>query len=599
MLEKINHPKDLKSLSPRQLSTLADEIRRFLLSKISKNGGHLASNLGVVELTIALHRYLDSPKDSLIWDVGHQCYVHKILTGRKNLFDNLRTRGGLSGFPDPKESGHDLFKTGHASASISTAMGISETNRRMKKNNKVVAVIGDGSFTGGLALEAINQIGYIQTPMIIVMNDNRMSISENVGALSRYTKRIEKTKTYQELKESIDSLKQACPTDDKEFQGNVRDLKRALKQMGTPGMLFEKLGIHYIGPVDGHSIYEITKALKKTEAFNGPVLIHVRTKKGMGYQFAEEKAEKFHGVSPFILENGNSQNSSKTTYTDIFGKTILKLARKNPKIIGVTAAMPSGTGLNLLANELPKQFFDVGICEGHATAFAAGMAKNGFRPVVAVYSTFLQRALDQIIHDVCLQKLPVIFAIDRAGLVGEDGPTHHGVFDISYLRIIPGMVVMSPRDGKELEMMLRYATKIKRPVAIRYPRGRAENILENKKRDPIMMGKAELIKKGKSKTVISIGNQLGRALKLAERQKNCSIYNARFAKPVDQNLIKVIKKADQAIIIEENVKTGGFASALLEELSGSKVNTKIKILGIGDKFVEHGEVESLRKEFIN
>lgn len=598
MLEKINNPKDLKGLSSRQLSILADEIRNFLLSKISKNGGHLASNLGVVELTIALHKHLDSPKDSLIWDVGHQCYVHKILTGRKNLFENLRTRGGLSGFPDPRESEHDLFKTGHASASISTAMGISETNRRMKKDNKVVAVIGDGSFTGGLALEAINQIGYIQTPMIIVMNDNRMSISENVGALSRYTKRIEKTKTYQELKESIDSLKNVCPPDDKKFQGNVRDLKKALKQMGTPGMLFEKLGIHYIGPVDGHSIPEVTKALKKAEVFSGPVLIHVRTKKGMGYQFAEEKAEKFHGVSPFILKNGNSQSRSKTTFTDVFGKTILELARKNPKIIGVTAAMPSGTGLNLLANELPQQFFDVGICEGHATAFAAGMAKNGFRPVVAIYSTFLQRALDQVIHDVCLQKLPVIFAIDRAGLVGEDGPTHHGVFDISYLRIIPGMIMMAPRDGKELEMMLRYATRIKKPVSIRYPRGRADNVFDDRKRKPIVIGKAELIRKGKSKIIISIGNQLKKALDIADKEKDCSVYNARFVKPLDRNLLKVIKRAKQATIIEENVKTGGFASSLLEELSKNNVKTKIKIMGIEDRFVEHGEADILREEFI-
>jgi len=384
MLEKVNYPKDLKKLSAKQLVALAEEIRFFLLKKISKNGGHLASNLGVVELTIALHKHLDCPKDSLIWDVGHQSYVHKILTGRKHLFNNLRVRGGLSGFPDPAESKYDLFKTGHASTSISTAMGISETNRRMKKKSRVVAVIGDGSFTGGLALEAVNQIGYLQTPMIIVMNDNRMSIAENVGALSRYTKRIENTKTYQELKENIKNLMEICPADDKECHKNVRDLKKALKQMGTPGMLFEKLGIHYIGPVDGHSITEIIKALKKAETFSGPVLVHVRTRKGMGYQFAEEKSEKFHGVSPFILENGNSQKASGVTYTDIFGETILKLAEKNPRIIGITAAMPSGTGMNELANKLPGQFFDVGICEAHAVAFAAGMAKNGFRPVVAI-----------------------------------------------------------------------------------------------------------------------------------------------------------------------------------------------------------------------
>lgn len=598
MLEKINYPKDLKKLSSKQLAVLTNEIRDFLLAKVSKTGGHLASNLGVVELTIALHKFLDCPKDSLIWDVGHQCYVHKILTGRKKLFDNLRELGGMSGFPDPKESDCDLFKTGHASVSISTAMGVAETNRRMGKKDRVVAVIGDGSFTGGLALEAINQIGYLQTPMIIVMNDNRMSIAENVGALSRYTKRIERTKTYQEVKDNINQLMSLCSSDDKECFRKVRKLKKSLKKVGTPGLLFEKLGIHYIGPVDGHSIVEMTKALKKADSVDGPVLIHARTKKGMGYQFAEEKAEKFHGVSPFVLENGNSQGKSKVSYTDVFGKAILDAAKKNSKVIGITAAMPSGTGLNLLANELPEQFFDVGICEGHAVAFAAGMAKNGFRPVVAIYSTFLQRALDQVLHDVCLQKLPVVFAIDRAGLVGEDGPTHHGAFDLSYLRSAPGLVIMAPRDGKELEMMLRYALKIKKPVAIRYPRGEAKSILGGDKRTPLEMGKAELIKKGKEKVIISIGNQIDKALELAEKEKSCAVYNARFVKPLDGALIRAIKRAKEAIIIEENSKVGGFASAVLEQLAVHNVKTKVKSIGIEDEFVEHGNVGMLRRKYL-
>lgn len=601
MLEKVDFPKDLKKLSSKQLSFLAQEIREFLLEKVSKTGGHLASNLGVVELTIALHKFLDCPKDSLIWDVGHQCYVHKMLTGRKKMFEKLRQKGGMSGFPDPKESEFDLFKTGHASTSISTAMGIAETNRRMGKKNRVVAVIGDGSFTGGLALEAINQIGYLQTPVTIILNDNKMSIAENVGALSQYTKRIEKTKTYRDVKEALDQLKNSCSDQDRKCFQNVSRLRKLFKKVGTPGLLFEKLGVHYIGPVDGHSVVEIIRALKQADSVSGPRLIHVRTKKGMGYQFAEERAEKFHGVSPFVVENGNSQNCSKiTSYTDVFGKTILDLARKDPKIIGITAAMPSGTGLNLLANELPEQFFDVGICESHAVAFASGMAKNGFRPVVAIYSTFLQRALDQIIHDVCLQKLPVVFAIDRAGLVGEDGPTHHGVFDLSFLRFVPGMVVMAPRDGKELEMMLKFALKEKKPVAIRYPRGCvAEELRFCEKREPISLGKAELVKKGKKKVIVSLGGQFGRALELAEKEKDCALFNARFVKPLDKNMILAIKNAQEAVFFEENAKAGGFGSAILEQLAEQNCKTKIKLIGIGDFFVSHGKVDFLREKYIN
>lgn len=599
MLEKVDFPADLKKLSPKQLMVLAKDIRQFLLEKVSESGGHLASNLGVVELTIALHKFLDCPKDSLIWDVGHQSYVHKILTGRKKFFKTLRKKGGLSGFPDPVESKHDLFKTGHASTSISMAMGIAETNQKLGKKNRVVAVIGDGSFTGGLALSAINQIGYLQTKMIIIMNDNRMSIAENVGALSLYTKRIEKTKTYQEVKKNIDRLIVSCSSSDIAYLKNIRKLKKAFKQVGTPGLLFEKLGVHYIGPIDGHSISEVTNALKKAENYPGPVLIHARTIKGMGYFPAEERAEKFHGVSPFILENGDSQKKAQTkSFTDIFGETVLELAKKNPKIIGITAAMPSGTGLNMLANTLPEQFFDVGICEDHAVTFAAGMAKNGFLPVIAIYSTFLQRALDQIIQDVCLQNLPVVFAIDRAGIVGEDGPTHHGVFDISFLRFIPNLILMAPRDGIELAMMLKFAFELKRPVAIRYPRGSAENELMNSDLTPIVLGKAELIKKGKKKVIISLGNQMEKALRMAKKSPDCAVYNARFIKPLDPKIISAIKLADEAIILEENVKAGGFGSAILEEVARKNIKTKIKLIGIEDRFVEHGESKELRKEYL-
>ncbi|MEA2007330.1 MAG: 1-deoxy-D-xylulose-5-phosphate synthase [Patescibacteria group bacterium] len=600
LLEKVNYPKDLKKLSTKQLNVLSREIRNFLLEKVSKTGGHLASNLGVVELSIALHKFLDCPKDSLIWDVGHQCYVHKILTGRKKGFDQLRQKGGMSGFPDPKESEYDLFKTGHASTSISIAMGIAEANLRMRKKSKVVAVIGDGSFTGGLTLEAINQIGYLGTPVTIIMNDNRMSIAENVGALSRYTKRIEKTKTYRDVKNLLDQVKENCHPDDKECIRRISKLRKLFKKVGTPGLLFEKLGINYIGPVDGHSFSGLEKVLKEGEKVTGPVLIHVRTKKGMGYGFAEDRADKFHGVSPFVVENGNSKKCSKEkSYTDVFGDQLLKMAKKNDRIVGITAAMSSGTGLNKLANELPSQFFDVGICEGHAVTFAAGMAKSGYRPVVAIYSTFLQRSLDQIIHDVCLQKLPVIFAIDRAGLVGEDGPTHHGVFDVSFLRFIPNIVLMAPKDGNELEMMLSYALRIKKPVAIRYPRGCIDdNLIEDVKHEQITIGKAEYLLKGRDKIVVFYGNHLARALKIVGGKKDFSIVNARFAKPIDNRLIKMIGRAKEATIIEENAKAGGFASGILEKLIAQKINTKIKIIGIEDSFVDHGNVDGLRKKYL-
>jgi 1-deoxy-D-xylulose-5-phosphate synthase len=601
MLEKVNFPGDLKNLSTKQFAELAKDIRKFMLKNISQTGGHLASNLGVVELAIALHKFLNCPSDSLIWDVGHQCYAHKILTGRKHLFKTLRQKNGLSGFPDPLESEYDLFKTGHASVSISSAMGIAESNKRSGRKNRVVCVIGDGSFTGGLALSAINQIGYLQTKMTIILNDNRMSISENVGALSLYTRRIEKTKVYQEVKKNIANLAEFCAlSGNLKYLKDVQKLKKTFKQVGTPGLLFEKLGVHYVGPIDGHAVGEIVSALREADNYAGPVLIHARTIKGFGYQFAQDQAEKFHGVLPFDLENGNSRKKSQTkSFTDIFGETILRLAKKNRKIIGITAAMPSGTGLNLLANALPDQFFDVGICEEHAVAFAAGMAKNEFSPIVAIYSTFIQRALDQIIHDVCLQNLPVIFALDRAGFVGEDGPTHHGVFDISFLRSIPNLVFLAPRDGVELALMLEFALKLKKPVAIRYPRGSAENRTKEKlKRAPVMLGKAELVRKGRKKVIISLGNQIEKALSMAEGDLDCAVYNARFIKPLDAELIYAIGIADTAIILEENVKAGGFGSAILEELAKAGIKTEIKLIGVEDQFVEHGKAEILREEYL-
>lgn len=603
ILDKVSFSNDLKKMSFRQLGQLAEEIREFLVQKVSCTGGHLASNLGVVEITLALHRFLDLPKDNLVFDVGHQCYSHKILTGRKNGFDRLRMRGGLSGFPDPAESRFDLFKTGHASVSISAAMGLAEVERRRKKPRRTVTVIGDGAFAGGVALEAINQIGYLGTPMIIVLNDNRMSIAQNVGALSEYTKRIEKTEIYQNVRDKMRKVMENCRDKKEECFRNLMLLKKSLKEVGMPGLLFEKLGIHYIGPVDGHSIKDLVQALRTAESKvkkYGPVLIHARTIKGLGYALAEKRAEKFHSVSPFVVKNGNSKKIvEEKSFTEIFGDKMLTLAKKNPKIIGITAAMASGTGLYKLANERPEQFFDVGICEQHAVVFAAGLAKKGLRPVVALYSTFLQRAFDQIIHDVCLQNLPVVFAIDRAGLVGNDGPTHHGVFDLSFLRIIPNLTLMTPRDGTELEMMLEFALKQKGPVAIRYPR--RETSADDSKRNKrlaIKMGQAELLQKGKTEAIVFSGALEDWARRLAQRKKDCALWNARFVKPLDERMINSFKRAKQVTIIEENVKAGGMGSAIMESMMRKKIQASVKSIGVRDEFVPHGSVEVLSKEFL-
>lgn len=610
ILKKINSPKDLKRLSSKELDGLAREIREFLLSHVSKTGGHLASNLGVVELTIALHRFLECPKDQLVWDVGHQSYVHKILTGRRKHFPNLRQRKGISGFPKISESQYDVFGAGHASTSLSAALGIAEAKFKEGGSCRVVTVIGDGALTGGMALEAINHIGYLQTKLTIILNDNRMSIAENVGALSRYTRRIEKTETYQSVKKEITGLITAAKQQDAKYLPSLKALKTALKQVGTPGLLFEKLGINYVGPVDGHSFYDLERALRKSEKINGPVLIHVRTKKGMGYALAEQCADKFHGVSPFSIETGKSnKKSDAVTFSDTLGRTLLPLAKKDRRIIAITAAMPSGTGLSGFANELPNQFYDVGICEQHAVTFAAGLARAGMKPIVAVYSTFLQRGYDQIIHDVCLQNLPVIFAVDRAGLVGEDGPTHHGVFDISYLRHIPNLIVMAPENTAELESMLKLALSLKKPIAIRYPRGADEELsLEKlakmtgqkiKRSSMVKLACAEFLCHGKDAVLVALGNQLERAVRFALKKKlSATIVNARFAKPIDPRIIREIKKTGRAIILEENVKAGGFGSAVLEELARKKISAKTTLVGVCDDFIEHGSCQELRDLYI-
>ncbi|MBU2025697.1 MAG: 1-deoxy-D-xylulose-5-phosphate synthase [Patescibacteria group bacterium] len=605
MLQRIKTPKDLKKIPDSKLPELCQEIRRFILKNISKTGGHLASNLGVVELTIALHKHLDCPKDQIIWDVGHQSYVHKILTGRQKKFRQLRQLGGISGFPKREESPYDVFGTGHASTSISAAMGLAEARKKNKqKTPRIVAVIGDGAFTGGIALEAINQIGYLQTPVTIVLNDNRMSIAPNVGALSRYTKRIEETQVYKRAKKAIYLLSRDKTSKTKKNLINLQTLKRAFKEVGTPGLLFEKLGINYLGPVDGHNISRIIEALKRARKINGPVLIHVRTKKGMGYKFAENQADKYHGVLPFSLKTGACLYSSDPiSFSQSFGQKLLQLGRKNKKIIAITCAMPDGTGLNHFANELPEQFYDTGITEQHAVTFAAGLAAAGKKPVVAIYSSFLQRSCDQIIHDVCLQNLPVIFAIDRAGLAGEDGPTHHGVFDISLLRPIPNLIIMAPKDNPELKAMLELALKLNRPVAIRYPRGSGQSLKLPvwcvPQKTALKKGKSQIINTGKDTVIISVGNQLCRAITLGRRRKvKPSIINARFIKPIDPEIIAFIKKTGQATIIEENAITGGFGSAVLEQLAKKNINARVKLMGIGDQFVEQGTVNELQKKYL-
>ncbi len=605
LLSKIKKPGDLKTFSYLEIKKLAREIREFLLKNVSQTGGHLASNLGIVELTLALHKFLNCPKDKIIWDVGHQCYTHKILTGRKNCFSKLRQAGGISGFPKREESSFDSFGTGHASTSISAAVGIAEALKKQKKNQKTVAVIGDGALTGGIALEAINQIGYLQTKIIIVLNDNKMSIAPNVGALSGYTKRVRKTKTYKTVRNEINHLINSCFLKDKVWTKKLVSLKNNLKKIGASSLFFEKLGINYFGPVDGHSVYQITKSLEKAARVNGPSLVHVCTKKGMGYEIAEKDPDNFHGISPFSVRTGEVlEKKNGISFTQTFGKKLLELARKDKRIIAITAAMTSGTGLADFANELEDQFYDVGICEQHAVTFAAGLAASGLKPVVAIYSTFLQRAYDQIVHDVCLQKLPVVFAIDRAGIVGEDGPTHHGVFDLSFLRHIPNMSIMAPQNNAELKAMLEFALKFKEPIAIRYPRGYPSQKVfpewcRPHKKITIGYGKSEQLYRGNQLAIIFAGNQKDRALEYASKQKvKPTLINARFIKPLDPKIFSEIKRTGKAVIIEENVKSGGFGSAILEGLAKRKIKAEIKTVGIEDSFVEQGETEELKRKYI-
>ena len=602
ILEQIKGPEDLKKLTSEELSQLAEEIRAFLIEKISHTGGHLASNLGVVELTIALFRTFDLPEDKIIWDVGHQSYTHKILSGRRMEFDELRQYGGLSGFPKRKESPYDSFDTGHSSTSISAGLGIAQGRDILGEDYKVVSVIGDGALTGGMAYEALNNAARMKKNFIIILNDNKMSISENVGGMSRYLGGLRTGAGYNDLKKNVADTLERIPVVGGRMIDKIKRTKNSIKQLFIPGMLFENMGITYLGPVDGHNIPALCKVLKEAQKLDHAVLVHVLTKKGKGYEPAEKNPAHFHGVSPFDIKTGKPLAEKKyPTYTDVFSKKLCQLGETHPELVAVTAAMPDGTGVAAFGKKFPDRFFDVGIAEAHAVTSAAGMAAAGLRPVVAVYSSFLQRGYDQILHDVCIQNLPVVFAIDRAGLVGSDGETHQGIFDISYLSSIPNMTIMAPKNKWELSDMIKYAVNFGTPVAVRYPRGEAYDGLKEY-RAPISIGKCEWIYRESGIALFALGSMVKTAVAVRDALKAegypCSIINARFAKPLDEDALRYITEHHKVIVtMEENVISGGFGEHVTEFYNNENCkDIRIVNIAIPDEYVEHGNVELLRKE---
>jgi len=610
LLDGINSPADLKKLSVDKLPILTQEIREVIINTVASSGGHLASSLGAVELATGLHYCLNAPEDIIIWDVGHQAYAHKILTGRKDRFYTLRRSGGLSGFPNKYESEYDVFTTGHGSTSISTALGIASARDLENKNYKVVAVIGDASLGGGMAFEALNHAGHLHKNMLVILNDNEMSISKSVGALSKYLNRIITAPTYNKIRKDVEGLLSRVPRFGFRVIRSARRLEEGLKNLLVPGMLFEELGFRYFGPIDGNDIVAVINTLKNIIVLNEPILLHVLTKKGKGYSFAEKGPEKFHGVSSFNVDTGEKLAIAKDIvpvegFTKAFGNKIIEIAREDKKIVAITAAMPEGTGLDKFANLFPDRFFDVGMAEQHAVGFAAGLARAGFKPVVAIYSTFLQRSYDQIFHDVCLQNLNVIFMLDRAGLVGEDGPTHHGAFDISYIRNFPNIVSMAPKDEEELKNMLSWAVSYgKGPVVIRYPRGTSyASELSPKSSLPINYGKGELLKEGKDVTIVSVGYMFNIALEAAsfllKDGIDAEVINARFIKPIDMELIaRSVLKTDRLFTIEEGTLNGGFGSGVLELIIDKiKKDTIIKNIALPDKFIEHGDRQALLDKY--
>lgn len=601
MLEEINSIDDLKKLNIEEKKILAQEIREYIIKIVSKNGGHLASNLGVVELTISLHSIFNVPFDKIIWDVGHQTYTHKILTGRKEELKTLRTSGGIAGFPKLEESETDCFNTGHSSTSISIALGMAKARDIKKENNSIICVIGDGALTGGMALEALNDAGSSDTKLTVILNDNEMSISKNVGGVNMLLSKLRTKRLYTKSNISAKKIIKKVPVVGAPFVKFVQKAKRSIKQFIIPKMYFEDIGFRYLGPVDGHDIEKLESLLKISKELDGPVLIHVLTKKGKGYKPAEENPDKFHSTSAFEIETGKTLKEKQTDYSKIFGNKLIQLAEKNNKIVAITASMKDGTGLTEFQKKFPNRFFDVGIAEQHAIGFSAGLASNGMIPVVPIYSSFYQRAYDQVIHDVCIQNLPVIMCVDRAGIVGADGETHQGILDLSFFNIIPNLTIMAPKNFKELEDMLEFATKLNKPVVIRYPRGgEGKNVF--KENTKIEYGKSEILQEGNDISILAIGKMVDRAIdvcnKLKEDNINAEVINIRFLKPLDkESIIKSVKKTKNCITIEDNILLGGLASNVKELLLDNKLDVNIKTFGYPNKFIKHGSVKDIEKKY--
>ena len=600
VLEKINQVGDIKQIPPEEYDTLAEEIRHFLVEKISRSGGHLASNLGVVELTMALHLCFDFPKDKVVWDVGHQSYTHKLLTGRKSGFDELRKYGGMSGFPKRKESDCDCFDTGHSSTSISAGIGLVAARDLQDGDEHVISVIGDGALTGGMAYEALNNASRLKRNFIIILNDNNMSIAENVGGMSEYLNGLRTNEAYTNFKTGVEQSLSRIPGGS-HLANQLKKTKSGIKQLLIPGMLFENMGITYLGPVDGHDIGKLQDILNKAKKVKGAVLVHVLTRKGNGYVPAERHPARFHGAEPFDIETGLPLNKKKkANYQDVFSTCMVKLGQRNEKVVAITAAMPDGTGLKRFKNIYPDRFFDVGIAEGHAVTFAAGLAAGGMRPIFAVYSSFLQRAYDQVLHDVCIQNLPVVFAIDRAGLVGSDGETHQGIFDLSYLSSIPNMHIMAPKNKWELSDMLKYAVEFDGPIALRYPRGEAYDGLKEYRR-PIEYGKSEVIYEEEDIALLAVGNMVKIAEQVRKNLKeigySCTLVNARFVKPIDTEVLDMLS-ADHKLLVtmEENVRSGGYGEKVMDYVVEQELPVKLLNISLPDEYVEHGNVALLYEE---
>ncbi|MBP5678323.1 MAG: 1-deoxy-D-xylulose-5-phosphate synthase [Bacilli bacterium] len=600
-LEKIHKTNDVQKLSLSEKKELSTEIRDYLLEVVSKNGGHLASNLGIVELTIALESVFDVNKDKIIWDVGHQCYVHKILTGRKEELKTLRTFGGISGFPKVSESPTDAFNTGHSSTSISAAMGMACARDIHHKNHHVIAVIGDGALTGGMAMEALNHAGTAGTNIIVILNDNEMSISKNIGGMNQLLTKLRIRKNYTKSNKAGRNIVNHIPLVGTYMVRFVSKMKSSIKQLILPGMYFEEIGFRYLGPVDGHNIGDLEDLLSKAKDLEGPTLIHVITKKGKGYKFAEENPDQFHGVSQFDLNTGKAVKFKGDDYSKVFGDTLVSLAKHHKKIVAITAAMKDGTGLTHFSEVYPDRFFDVGIAEQHALTFAAGLAREGMIPFVSIYSSFYQRGYDQVIHDICLQNLHVVMCVDRAGVVGNDGATHQGMFDLSFFRLIPNLVIMAPRDFEELRKMMEFALAYKGPIVIRYPRG-GENPISFKA-SPIELGKADVIQKGKDLSIITIGNSVWKGVSLSEKLKHdsisCEIINCRFLKPLDEKtILKSIQKTKKFVVIEDGTIVGGLCSAIKELiLQYHLCEVQGEFFAYPDQFIEHGSVSELEKKY--